>query len=110
MLKDEIAGRIKSAEVRPFDNLVFKANTVYLKELPRQEKGGGFLTTLEMTVITDNKEGYLFKRLEQEIGYHGTYGRYFIQLIKYFPEDNYLALDKIWARKVTLTIFWEEAN
>jgi hypothetical protein len=109
-LREEIIYKIKSAEVKPFDDLVFVKDTVYIRELPREDKSGGFLSTVELTIVTDSKESHLYHRLKEEIGFHGVYGRYFIQLIKYIPEDVYFALDNIWTQKVNLKIFWEENN
>lgn len=106
-IKNEIIKKIESAEAKPFDDLVFKKNTYYIRELPAEKKGPGFVSTIEITLVTDCKDSHLYEKLEKEIGFHGIYGAYGIQLITYTHEDAFLALDDIWTRKINLKIIWE---
>lgn len=106
-IKNEIIKKIESAKVKPFDDLVFKKNTYYIRELPATKKGPGFTSTVEITLVTDSKDSHLYERMEEEIGFHGIYGSYGIQLITYNHEDAFLALDNLWTRKLTLQIIWE---
>ena len=50
-LREEIAKKIQSAEVRNFDNLIFKKDTVYLREFPATKLKYGYETVIEMVEI-----------------------------------------------------------
>jgi hypothetical protein len=106
-LREEIAKKIKSAEVRGFDNIEFKPDTVYIRELPAEKAKYGNTTSIEMVVVTKTEDDNLYKTLEQEIGVHGVFGDYFIQLISYTTESPVKALDNVWTRRLSLKIVWE---
>lgn len=107
-LREEIVKKIQSAEVRNFDNLIFKKDTVYLREFPATKLKYGYETIIEMVVIVDKADSNLLDILKGEIGMHGTYGDFFIQLIDYSAETPLLALDNLWTRRVSMKIKWEE--
>jgi len=106
-LREEIAKKIKSAEVRSFENLVFEKDTVYIRELPVTKLKYGYETMMEMVLVIDEADSNLLDILKGEIGMHGTYGNYFIQLIDYSAETPVLTLDKLWTQRVSMKIKWE---
>jgi len=107
-LREEIAKKIQSAEVRGFDNLVFEEDTVYIRELSVTKLKYGYETIIEMIIIVDKADSNLLDILKGEIGMHGAYGNYFIQLIDYSAETPVLTLDKLWTQRVSMKIKWEE--
>jgi hypothetical protein len=106
-LREEIVKKIRSAEVRPFDNIRFEKDTVYLRELPAEKLKYGYSTTIEMIIVMEEQNSNLYETLKGEIGTHGIYGSYFVQLITYGAESPVLALDNLWIRKTSLKIIWE---
>jgi hypothetical protein len=106
-LREEIANKIQSAEVRNFDNLVFAKDIVYLKEFPATKLRYGYETIMEMIVVTEEQDSNLYEILKSEIGTRGVYGDYKIQLISYSVESSVLALDNFWTRRVSMKITWE---
>jgi len=110
-IREEIAGKILSAKVKEFDDLVVEKNSIYIKENASTPVKVGYETSLDCFVISDTRENTLnlIKRLENEIGTRGLFGEYYIQLMKYSSESPLLNLDKLWSAKMTIKIIWEAA-
>jgi hypothetical protein len=107
MISDEIAKKIRSAKLKETGDLVFEKNSFYIKENPATKAKYGYETMIELIVITDGPSDTLIQALEDEIGYHGNYGDYFVQKIDYSLESPVQALDEYWMTRLSLKIIWE---
>lgn len=105
-LREEIAKKIQSAEVKDFDNLVFEKDTVYIREFPATKLKYGYETMMEMVLVIDKADNNLLDILKGEIGMYGDYGTVHIYLIDYTAETPVLTLDNLWTQRVSMKIKW----